>query len=72
MEHTFSIDGPLDAPRTLARYALWGQDPANVLTGDVFRRAVKVDGQWRIVATTFRAHCEVVGRDGGHGAPANR
>ena len=54
MEHTFSIEGPLDAPRTLARYALWGEDPANLLAGDVFRRAVKVDGQWRGYRLTWR------------------
>jgi len=54
MEHTFSIDGPLDAARTLARYALWGEDAASLLVGDVFRRAVKVDGQWRGYSLTWR------------------
>ena len=54
MEHTFSIDGPLDAARTLARYALWGEDAASLLVGGVFRRAVKVDGQWRGYALTWR------------------
>ena len=47
MEHTFSIDGPIDVPATLGRYARYGTDPANLLDGDVFRRAVKVDGRWR-------------------------
>src|SRR5262245_21365600 len=54
MEHTFSIDGALDAPRTLGRYALWAEDPANLLRGDVVRRAVKVDGEWRGYALTWR------------------
>ena len=53
MEHTFSIDGPIDVPRTLARYALWGEDAANLLAGDVFRRAVKVNGRWRGYALTW-------------------
>jgi DNA-3-methyladenine glycosylase II len=38
-------DGPLDAAATLARYHLWGEDPANRLDGDVFRRIVRVDGR---------------------------
>jgi DNA-3-methyladenine glycosylase II len=38
-------DGPLDLTQTLARYRIWGEDPANRLVGDVFLRAVKVDGR---------------------------
>ena len=38
-------DGPLDAAATLARYHLWGEDPANRLDGDVFRRIVRLKGQ---------------------------
>jgi DNA-3-methyladenine glycosylase II len=35
-------DGPLDAPATLARYHLWGEDPANRVDGDVFRRVLRL------------------------------
>jgi DNA-3-methyladenine glycosylase II len=34
--------GPLDAAATLARYHLWGEDPANRLDGDVFRRVLRL------------------------------
>lgn len=46
MEQTVTPRGPLDVPRTLARFSLWGQDPANHLADGVFRRALKVDGRW--------------------------
>jgi DNA-3-methyladenine glycosylase II len=36
-------DGPLDADQTLARYRIWGEDPANRLVGDAFYRVVPVD-----------------------------
>lgn len=36
------VDGPLDVKRTLARYWLWGEDPANRLRGNTFRRALRV------------------------------
>jgi DNA-3-methyladenine glycosylase II len=45
MERTFAAPGPLDVPRTLARYRIWGEDPANQLADGVFRRAVRVDGR---------------------------
>ncbi|MBI2528907.1 MAG: DNA-3-methyladenine glycosylase 2 family protein [Candidatus Rokubacteria bacterium] len=32
--------------RTLARFHLWGEDPANSLGDGVFRRAVRVGGRW--------------------------
>ena len=38
-------DGPLDAAATLARYPLWGDDPANRVTGDVFRRVLRLDAR---------------------------
>src|SRR3989338_10311825 len=38
-------DGPLDAAATLARYHLWGDDPANRVTGDVFRRVLRLDAR---------------------------
>jgi DNA-3-methyladenine glycosylase II len=34
-------DGPLDVGATLGRYRLWGEDPVNVLEGDVFRRVLR-------------------------------
>ncbi|HEV8437379.1 MAG TPA: hypothetical protein VGT40_04715 [Methylomirabilota bacterium] len=47
MERTLDVAGPLDVAGTLARFHLWGEDPANHLSDGVFRRAVKVDGRWR-------------------------
>jgi DNA-3-methyladenine glycosylase II len=46
METSFVVPGPLDVPKTLARFRLWGEDPANRLSDGVFRRAVNVDGRW--------------------------
>jgi DNA-3-methyladenine glycosylase II len=40
MKITLAADGPLDVAATLARYHLWGEDPANRLQGDVFRRVL--------------------------------
>src|SRR5687768_13511694 len=34
--------GPLDARGTMARYHMWGEDPANRVDGDVFRRVLRV------------------------------
>lgn len=45
MEATLDAHGPLDPPRTLARFRLWGEDPASVLADGVFRRAVRVAGR---------------------------
>ena len=45
MKIALVADGPLDAAATLARYHLWGEDPANRLDGDVFQRIVRVDGR---------------------------
>lgn len=39
------VDGPLDVQRTLARYRIWGEDPANRLVGDVFRRVLRLEGR---------------------------
>ena len=39
------VDGPLDVERTLARYRIWGEDPANRLVGNTFRRVVRVAGR---------------------------
>lgn len=46
MEATLAAPGPLDVSRTLARFHLWGEDPANRLVDGVFRRAVRVQGRW--------------------------
>jgi DNA-3-methyladenine glycosylase II len=45
MKIALVADGPLDAAATLARYHLWGEDPANRLDGDVFRRVLRLDGR---------------------------
>lgn len=39
------VDGPLDVSATLSRYRIWGEDPANRLAGDVFRRVLRHDGR---------------------------
>jgi DNA-3-methyladenine glycosylase II len=46
MDATLSAEGPLDPAGTLARFRLWGEDPANRLAPGVFRRAVELDGRW--------------------------
>jgi DNA-3-methyladenine glycosylase II len=45
MKIVLTPDGPLDADGTLARYHLWGEDPANHVEGHVFRRVLKADGR---------------------------
>jgi 3-methyladenine DNA glycosylase/8-oxoguanine DNA glycosylase len=45
MKIALAADGPLDAAATLARYHLWGEDPANRLHGDAFWRVARVDGR---------------------------
>jgi DNA-3-methyladenine glycosylase II len=45
MKIALAADGPLDAAATLARYHLWGEDPANRLDGDVFRRILRLDAR---------------------------
>src|SRR6185295_19983998 len=39
------VDGPLDPRATLARYRIWGDDPANRVGDDAFRRVLRVDGR---------------------------
>src|SRR5690349_16392877 len=41
MKISLSVDGPLDVGATLQRYRLWGEDPVNVVDGDVFRRVLR-------------------------------
>lgn len=45
MNIALAPDGPLDPWATLARFHLWGDDPANRLDGGVFRRVLRLDGQ---------------------------
>src|SRR5436190_21984072 len=45
MNIVLAADGPLDAGATLARYHLWGEDPANRLDGSVFRRVLRFGGR---------------------------
>lgn len=47
MDACIIASGPIDVSRTLARFHLWGEDPANRLSKDVFRRVVKVAARWR-------------------------
>ncbi len=42
MKIVLAPDGPLDAGATLARYHLWGEDPANRLADGVFRRVLRL------------------------------
>lgn len=45
MNFLLAADGPLDARATLARYRLWGEDPANRLDAGVFRRVLRLGGR---------------------------
>ena len=45
MKIILAPDGPLDVPATLARFHLWGEDPANRVKDDVFRRALRLDAR---------------------------
>lgn len=45
MNIVLTPEGPLDSGGTLARYRLWGEDPANRLDGDVFRRVLRLAGR---------------------------
>lgn len=45
MNIVLAPDGPLDAGATLARYHLWGEDPANRLAGNALRRVLRAGGR---------------------------
>jgi DNA-3-methyladenine glycosylase II len=45
MKIALNSDGPLDVRATLARYQIWGEDPVNVVDGDVFRRVLRHGGR---------------------------
>ncbi len=42
MNITLTPDGPLDVRATLFRYRTWGEDPANLLLGEVFHRVLRL------------------------------
>lgn len=44
MKIVLAVEGPLDIASTLARYRLWGDDPANRLVGDAFLRVLRHQG----------------------------
>jgi len=39
MKAEIRVNGPLDVPRTLERYRVWGEDPVNRLVDGAFVRA---------------------------------
>src|SRR5258705_8277160 len=47
MKTEIRVHGPLDVPRTLERYRVWGEDPVNRLGAGVFVRAIRVAGAWQ-------------------------
>lgn len=45
MKAVLPVDGPLDAGATLARYRIWGEDPANRVGDNRFQRVLRLDGR---------------------------
>ncbi len=71
MKFTVSPSGPLDAGGTLARFHVWGEDPANRVADGVFRRVLRLDGhlwpweaRWRGVVDDERIEVSVPGARG--------
>jgi DNA-3-methyladenine glycosylase II len=69
MRFALSAPGPLDAAATLARYHVWGPDPANQLGDGVFRRVLRMDGalwpwaaRWSGTVDDARLDVDVPGR----------
>jgi len=54
MNIQLSVDGPLDVAATLARYRLWGEDPANRVVDDTFFRVARIDGRLQPYAVRWR------------------
>jgi DNA-3-methyladenine glycosylase II len=54
MNIQLSVDGPLDVAATLARYRLWGEDPANRVVDDTFLRVARIDGRVQPYAVRWR------------------
>src|SRR4029434_6185746 len=46
MKTEIRVNGPLDVPRTLERYRVWGEDPVNRLGPRAFVPAIRVAGCW--------------------------
>lgn len=71
MNLTLACEGPLDVAATLSRYQLWGEDPANRVDGDVFRRVLRAGAalvpyevRWRGPVEDVRLEVRVPGARG--------
>ena len=60
MKIALTPEGPLDVPATLARYRLWGEDPANRLVGDAFLRVCRSQGRLWPFAVRWSGPIEAV------------
>jgi DNA-3-methyladenine glycosylase II len=60
MKIVLTPEGPLDVPATLARYRLWGEDPASRLVGDTFLRVRRHEGRLWPFAVRWRGPIEAV------------
>ena len=58
MKTEIRVDGPLDVPRTLERYRVWGEDPVNRLAEGAFLRAIRVAGSWRGYELRWTGHVD--------------
>jgi DNA-3-methyladenine glycosylase II len=58
MKTEIRVDGPLDVPRTLERYHVWGEDPVNRLVDGAFIRAIGVAGSWRGYELRWTGHVD--------------
>jgi DNA-3-methyladenine glycosylase II len=63
MKITLAVDGPLEVALTLARYRLWGEDPANRVLGDTFLRVLRLGGRLWPYAVRWRGSVEDVRLD---------
>jgi DNA-3-methyladenine glycosylase II len=75
MKIVLAPSGPLDTSGTLARYHLWGEDPTNRITGDVFHRVLRHGGRlvpyevrWSGPVDDVRITIQAGGSDGAVGA----
>lgn len=60
MKITVHPSGPLDAGATLARFSVWGEDPANRLGDGVFRRVLRFEGRLWPWSARWRGHVDDV------------
>jgi DNA-3-methyladenine glycosylase II len=60
MRIALTPEGPLDVPATLARYRLWGEDPASRLVGDRFLRVCRCEGRLWPFAVRWTGPVEAV------------